>query len=185
MRSQEARKKYDDNLIQRLHNEVLELNNLKVKNITRLGRKQDRKDRPTKVTLESTEDKTRIMQRLHKLHDADETYRNISVSHDLTRDERNEVRKLVEEAKEKNEKEGGLYVHKVIPHSHYSRECASVRIDAHSRIRTIHTTATMRSEAHSMSKRSEAKRSEAKRILEFASSTQILEFGSLRSAIWL
>ena len=109
----EARKKYDDNLIQRLHNEVLELNNLKVKNITRLGRKQDGKDRPTKVTLESTEDKTRIMQRLHKLHDADETYRNISVSHDLTRDERNEVRKLVEEAKEKNEKEGGLYVHKV------------------------------------------------------------------------
>ena len=68
----------------------------------------------------------------------------------------------------------------LIPHSHYSRECASVRIDAHSRIRTIHTTATMRSEAHSMSKRSEAKR-----ILEFASSTQILEFGSLRSAIWL
>ena len=51
----------------------------------------------------------------------------------------------------------------LIPHSHYSRECASVRIDAHSRIRTIHTTATMRSEAHSMSKRSEAKRSEAKR----------------------
>ena len=48
----------------------------------------------------------------------------------------------------------------LIPHSHYSRECASVRIDAHSRIRTIHTTATMRSEAHSMSKRSEAKRSE-------------------------
>ena len=68
----------------------------------------------------------------------------------------------------------------VIGYSHYSGECASVRIDAHSRIRTIHTTATMRSEAHSMSKRSETKR-----ILEFASSTQILEYGLLRSAIWL
>ena len=44
----------------------------------------------------------------------------------------------------------------LIGYSHYSGECASVRIDAHSRIRTIHTTATMRSEAQSMSKRSEA-----------------------------
>ena len=45
----------------------------------------------------------------------------------------------------------------LIGYSHYSGECASVRIDAHSRIRTIHTTATMRSEAHSMSKRSESR----------------------------
>ena len=69
---------------------------------------------------------------------------------------------------------------RIIPYSHYSRECASVRIDAHSRIRTIHTTPTMRSEAHSM-----PNSSEANRILEFVSSTQILEYGSLRSAIWL
>ena len=69
---------------------------------------------------------------------------------------------------------------RVIPYSHYSRECASVRIDAHSRIRTIHTTPTMRSEAHSM-----PNSSEANRILEFVSSTQILEYGLLRSAIWL
>ena len=44
---------------------------------------------------------------------------------------------------------------RLIGYSHYSGECASVRIDAHSRIRTIHTSATMRSEVHSMSKRSE------------------------------
>ena len=55
-----------------------------------------------------------------------------------------------------------------------------MRIDAYSRIRTIHTTPTMRSEAHSM-----PNLSEANRILEFVSSTQILEYGSLRSAIWL
>ena len=68
----------------------------------------------------------------------------------------------------------------VIPHSHYSRECASVRIDAHSRIRTIHTTATMRSEAHSMSKRSEAKRSEANSRIRLLYPNSRIRFASLR-----
>ena len=68
----------------------------------------------------------------------------------------------------------------LIPHSHYSRECASVRIDAHSRIRTIHTTATMRSEAHSMSKRSEAKRSEANSRIRLLYPNSRIRFASLR-----
>ena len=74
----------------------------------------------------------------------------------------------------------------LIPHSHYSRECASVRIDAHSRIRTIHTTATMRSEAHSMSKRSEAKRSEANSRIRLLYPNSRIRFASLRylALVW-
>ena len=68
----------------------------------------------------------------------------------------------------------------LIGYSHYSGECTSVRIDAHSRIRTIHTTATMRSEAHSMS------RSEANSRIRLLYPNSRIRFASLRylALVW-
>ena len=112
----EERRKHDENLFLRLCAEPLELAKIKIKNVTRLGKKQaDKGPRPMKVSLEDIEDKHRIMARLTKLREAEDIFRNIGVANDLTKEDRDLVRAKVEEAKEKtkNESAGGLYVFRV------------------------------------------------------------------------
>jgi len=54
-----------------------------------------------------------LTKRLHKLKDADEMFNQISVAHDMTPEERNKVRELVQEAKTKNSQDKEGYVYKV------------------------------------------------------------------------
>ena len=53
------------------------------------------------------------MECLYKLKDADNKFKNISVTHDLTESERNECKLLVAEAKQKQSEESGEFIWRV------------------------------------------------------------------------
>lgn len=82
--------------------------------IVRLGKLDDDKIRPMKVTLESEKLKDLFMKRLPNLKNAEQQdFKKISITDDYTVSERNEIRSWVEKAKEKNRDESGQYVWKV------------------------------------------------------------------------
>ena len=60
---------------------------------------QDGKPRPMKVILKDRpERKVRLFKKLWKLRDATESYRGLSIQNDLTKKEREEENKLLDEA---------------------------------------------------------------------------------------
>ena len=84
----------------------LGLNNLKIKEVFRLG-KQPKKDkvRPVKVVFENSFDKRKFMSNLYLLKDAEQKFKAVSISHDLTDLEREVVKTLLEEATVKNQQD--------------------------------------------------------------------------------
>jgi hypothetical protein len=85
-----------------------------LKRVFRIGKKEDGKDRPLLIEFKSSLLKNRMMESLVKLADAEIVYKNLSVTHDMTKTERAEVKKLLEEAKEKQIIHGqGEWVYKV------------------------------------------------------------------------
>ena len=85
-----------------------------VKSISRIGKLDRCKKRPIKVVLQSEVDKNKIMQNLKNLKDKAE-YKNISVSEDYTVAERESIRKIAEEVKDKNSQEpaDSRYIYKI------------------------------------------------------------------------
>ena len=81
----------------------------------RLGRKGDNgKPRPLLVQLGSRLAKNLIMDSLFRLKSIDAKFKGITVSHDMTKNERDECRKLVDEAKQKeNQDESGEWIYRV------------------------------------------------------------------------
>ncbi|ESN90134.1 hypothetical protein HELRODRAFT_182831 [Helobdella robusta] len=67
----------------------------------RLGKKTE-KTRPLLVRLKSKSLKNLIMENLSNLKNLDEDLRGISVGHDLTKEQRNDCKKLIETAREKD-----------------------------------------------------------------------------------
>ena len=87
-----------------------------VKVVHRIGKEKSdetSKKRPMKVVLERKEDRLVIFSRLNRLKNAEDSYRRISVTADLTSDEREKVKKLVQEAKNRTGKETGEWIHVV------------------------------------------------------------------------
>ena len=81
---------------------------------TRLGKKEDStKSRPLKVKFKSEDVKDRVMSRLPNLKCADDRFRKISITDDYTIEERQEIRKFVDEAKSKNNNEKGNFYWRV------------------------------------------------------------------------
>ena len=78
----------------------------------RLG-KREQINRPLMVQCREKTLKNRVMESLHKLKNADPKFRNISVTHDLTINERAECKSLLEEAKQKQTQESGEYLWRV------------------------------------------------------------------------
>lgn len=81
----------------------------KVKNIIRLGpKKNENVPRPVKVMLENIDDKSEIMKNLAKLKNAEERFKKVSVSHDLTDDQMKVLKERIEYAGEltKNDESG-------------------------------------------------------------------------------
>ena len=76
------------------------------KEVIRLGTRTDNRHRPLKLTMKNNEDKEQIKSRLVNLREADEIYRKVSVRDDYTLKERDLVKDMVQQAKEKNENEG-------------------------------------------------------------------------------
>ena len=103
----EDRKEYDTIFFNALCVEGLKLEKVPTKNIIRLGKKdeKDERIRPMKVVLENKNDKEKIMKNVNELAKAEPKFKNISISHDYTKDEREAIKSKVAEAKEKSEKD--------------------------------------------------------------------------------
>ena len=71
----------------------------------RLGEKRKDQPRPMKIVMESKNHKAEFMSKLWKLKHADNAYKKIRVTDDHTWEERQEIRRWVKIAKEKNERD--------------------------------------------------------------------------------
>ena len=83
---------------------------MKTKIIIRLGKRNDRDDeqkppRPLKKVLEDKIYRNKSLQKCDKLGFAEDLFKNISVSPDYNKDEREKVRALATEAKKKSEED--------------------------------------------------------------------------------
>ena len=76
-----------------------------VKRITRIGKKDGERDRPLMIILQSEDEKVKLMGNLSALKGND-VYSGISVTEDLTPEQRNIFKALVNEAKKHNDTEG-------------------------------------------------------------------------------
>ena len=96
----------DENFVTGLTS-VLEIQDAGISKLVRLGKVPDNqsKPRPIKVSFNSGNAKKKFMSKLVKLAEAPDKYKKISVSHDMTKEERDQNRKLVAEAKNLNGQE--------------------------------------------------------------------------------
>lgn len=85
-----------------------------IKDIFRLGKKVEGKARPLKVTVNSKAERQKVLDSMYNIKGNDK-FKNIRVTKDHTLAERNEIRDLVKQAKERNENapENSLYEWKV------------------------------------------------------------------------
>ena len=81
----------------------------------RLGKRDDTNPnvRPLLIQFRERVTKNRVMESLFKLKSASDLYKNVSVTHDLTRSERDACKALIEEAKIKQSEETGEYLWRV------------------------------------------------------------------------
>lgn len=86
-----------------------------IKSMFRLGKRDDTNPnvRPLLIQFRERVTKNRVMESLFKLKSASDLYKNVSVTHDLTRSERDACKALIEEAKIKQSEETGEYLWRV------------------------------------------------------------------------
>jgi tetrahydromethanopterin S-methyltransferase subunit G len=101
-----------------LLNEILRVpceDKVDIKSVYRIGKSQDGGGvRPLLIEFRDATLKNRTLENLSKLRRADEKYSRISVTHDMTRSERDQCRELVKQCKEKQSKEtSGEWIFKV------------------------------------------------------------------------
>jgi len=103
----EARKESDSTFVEDLLDSVFQIraSGSDIRKMFRLGRPVEGSDapRPLLVSFAKFEDKEHVMSNLRKLKQADERFRGISMSHDLTPRQRNEVKLLLATAKKEHE----------------------------------------------------------------------------------
>ena len=96
-----VRKRYDSQIVKELF-DTCEVNldpKEHIVNVFRLGKKEEGKKRPILVQLKEENVKKELFQNLWKLKNAPDRIANISVGHDMTKEEREETKRLVGEAK--------------------------------------------------------------------------------------
>ncbi len=86
---------------------------------------QSSKNRPLLVTLPTEEAKVKVMKNLHNLRNS--PYNHVSVKHDMTRQEREEEKKLREEARQKNEEENDPNFHYLVRGLPWDRKITKVK----------------------------------------------------------
>jgi len=91
----------DKNFVMRLFNDVQKVGvqAADIKRLFRLGRHSER-DRPLLIEFRNRQIKNLVMECLGSLQDASEEFRGLSVTHDMTRAEREQCKECVQEAKE-------------------------------------------------------------------------------------
>ena len=77
-----------------------------IKKTMRFGSRNSGTKRPLLVQLRTRAIKNAVMESLWKLKGAEEKYRCLSICHDMTKSERDELKRLVAQAKHKEEEEG-------------------------------------------------------------------------------
>ena len=88
----------------------LQVENITIKQIGRIGLNNDLQRRPIKLELKSEEDKKKVFDNLKHLKDRT-PYKGISVTYDYTQRERSMIKKFHDEAKERNnEMENSIFV---------------------------------------------------------------------------
>ena len=102
------KQKDDKEIFLKLMNDVLEVNcnENDIIRTFRFGKKEEGKDKPLLIEFKSMSLKNQMMESLYKLAKANDVFKNLSISHDMTKAERNEQKKLVNEAKDKEKNEG-------------------------------------------------------------------------------
>ena len=78
----------------------------------RLGGKSLHKIRPIRIKMESNERKSEIMSKLWKLKHGQARFHKISITEDFTQEERKEIKRWVDEAKERTQQDDG-YIWKI------------------------------------------------------------------------
>lgn len=93
----------------------VEVKDDEIKSLFRLGKfdQNAQGPRPLLVQFRDKSVKNHIMESLSNLRNADDKYKNLSISHDLTKTERDECKNLVEQAKKKQSEEQGEYLYRV------------------------------------------------------------------------
>ena len=86
-----------------------------VKKIFRLGKNESSSTTPRPILIQFRERgiKNRIMESVFKLKNAEDKFKNVSITHDLTKQERAECKVLVAEAKTKQDVETGEWIWRV------------------------------------------------------------------------
>ena len=99
----EGRVKYDKSFAMELFNKVMDLDihEDQLKSVFWLGKwnASNSTSRPLLIQFKEKATKNRVMESLSKLKSASDTFKNLSITHDMTKNERLECKKLVEEAK--------------------------------------------------------------------------------------
>ncbi len=104
----------DDNFFVMTLCDVLEVDDISIERVFRLGPPRADQNRPLKVIFESVDDKADLMSNLYKLRSAEDVFRGLSITNDLTQSEREENKILVQRAKEMTESEtSGEFVFRV------------------------------------------------------------------------
>ena len=105
----DERKKEETDVAEKLCTEGARVYGCKIIKTLRLGRYEpDRVNpRPLKVTFENAEQREKLLTNLNNLKEADEDLRKLSISPDMSKETRNEIKKMVEEAKEKSRNSDG------------------------------------------------------------------------------
>jgi hypothetical protein len=101
----EGRAKHDKAFSVELFKEIVEqdVKEEDLKSVFRLGKwdSTNSNNRPLLVQFREKTTKNRVMEALFKLRNAPDKFKNLSITHDMTKNERSECKKLVEEAKKK------------------------------------------------------------------------------------
>ena len=90
---------HDEGFFHELCVDVLEIGEIEVVEVPRLGKPTQDMTRPLRIKLKDKADKARITSKLRNLSRAEDKFRGISVADDLTKKNRDEVRLLVQQAK--------------------------------------------------------------------------------------
>jgi len=106
--SAELRRQHDFDTLVALLDNVFEVSykDGDIKRVIRLGKKEEATDRPILVEFQSRMLKHYIMENLKKLGSADRKFKFLSITHDMTKKEREQCKFLVVSAKLKEQQEG-------------------------------------------------------------------------------
>ena len=107
----EESKGKDEAEVERFFDKGVELKDLKVMEISRMGRKREVNERPRPILVSFQEDKEKwkVLGKLSKLKGKEE-FKDVRVKRDMTKKERETEKALREELKEKREKEEGTWI---------------------------------------------------------------------------